>query len=152
MGLALLHAWRLLGWHTKGIWKKSLLWSLYLGYAWLVAGFALKALTYWSMINPMLAIHAFTYGGVGMITLSMMARVALGHTGRDVFHPPKVLALLFLILLAGAVTRVVLPLLTTGSYAMWVMVSQWLWITAFSGFVLLYAPMLVKGRVDGKYG
>jgi uncharacterized protein involved in response to NO len=35
---------------------------------------------------------------------------------------------------------------------MWIMVSQLLWMAAFAGFVLVYAPMLVKGRVDGKYG
>jgi uncharacterized protein involved in response to NO len=150
--LAILHAWRLLGWYTHGIWKKPLLWSLYLGYAWLVVGFILKALSYWGTVNPMLAIHAFVYGGIGMLTLGMMARVALGHTGRDVFNPPRVLSVLFLLLLAGAVARVLMPLLTPGSYAMWIMVSQLLWMAAFAGFVLVYAPMLVKGRVDGKYG
>ena len=150
--LACLNAGRLLGWYTNGIWKKPLLWSLYLGYVWLVAGFSLKAVSYWSTVNPMLAIHAFTYGGVGMLTLGMMTRVALGHTGRDVFNPPRVLSVLFLLLLAGAMARVVMPLLTTGSYAMWVMVSQWLWISAFTGFVLIFAPILVKGRIDGRYG
>lgn len=150
--LVILHIWRLLGWYTNGIWKKPLLWSLYLGYAWLVTGFALKALSYWSAVNPMLAIHAFTYGGVGMLTLGMMTRVTLGHTGRDVFNPPRVLSVLFLLLLVGAVARVVMPLLTTGSYAMWVMFSQWLWIATFTGFVWVFAPMLVKGRVDGRYG
>lgn len=150
--LAFLHTWRLVGWYTRGIWKKPLLWSLYLGYAWLVIGFALKAASYWSTFNPMLAVHAFAYGGIGMLTLGMMARVALGHTGRDVFNPPRILSVLFLLLFSGAVVRIVMPLLTSGSYAMWVMLSQLLWMTAFAGFVLIYAPMLVKGRVDGKYG
>jgi uncharacterized protein involved in response to NO len=125
---------------------------LYLGYAWLVTGFALKALSYWGTVNPMLAIHAFAYGGIGMITLGMMTRVALGHTGRDVFNPPRLLWSLFLLLFIGAVVRVVMPMLTSGSYAMWIWYAQWLWMAAFSGFVLVYAPMLVKGRVDGKYG
>lgn len=150
--LAILHALRLAGWYTHGIWKKPLLWSLYLGYAWVIAGFALKALSYWSTVNPMLAIHAFVYGGIGMITLGMMARVSLGHTGRDVFNPPRVLWLLFALLFIGTFVRVVMPLLTSGSYAMWIMYAQWLWMAAFSGFVVIYTPMLVKGRVDGKYG
>ncbi|GMR08746.1 MAG: NnrS family protein [Gammaproteobacteria bacterium] len=150
--LAILHAWRLWGWYTHGIWKKPLIWSLYLAYAWLIAGFALKALSYWSMLDPMLAIHAFTYGGVGMMTLGMMARVTLGHTGRNVFNPPRALSLLFLLLLTGTVMRVVMPMLTPDSYAMWIMLSQWMWIAAFSGFVLVFASMLVKARVDGKYG
>ena len=152
MALALLHAWRLQGWYTHGIWKKPLLWSLFLGYAWLVAGFVLNAFAHREMLNPMLAVHAFTYGTIGMITLSMMARVSLGHTGRDVFHPPGVLGWLFLLFQLGTLARVVMPMLTSGKYAMWIMVSQWLWIVTFAGFVLLYAPMLVKGRIDGKYG
>ncbi len=150
--LAILHAWRLVGWYAHGIWKKPLLWSLYLGYVWLVVGFILNALSYWEMVNPMLAVHAFTYGGIGMLTLGMMARVSLGHTGRDVFNPPKILSVLFILLFAGTVARVVIPLFTSGSYAMWIMLAQWLWIIAFAGFVVVYAPMLVKGRVDGKYG
>lgn len=150
--LAILHGWRLVGWYTSGIWRKPLLWSLYLGYAWLVAGFVLKTLSHWGTLNPMLAVHAFAYGGIGMLTLGMMARVALGHTGRDVFNPPRVLGLLFLLLFIGALLRVVMPLLTSGSYATWIMYAQWFWIAAFGGFVLVYAPMLVRGRVDGKYG
>lgn len=150
--LAILHARRLAGWYTHGIWKEPLLWSLYLGYAWLIAGFALKAWSYWGTLNPMLAIHAFAYGSIGMMTLGMMTRVSLGHTGRDVFNPPRVLGPLFTLLFIGAVARVGMPLLISGSYAMWIMVSQLLWMAAFAGFVLVYAPMLVKGRVDGKYG
>lgn len=150
--LSMLHILRLVGWHTRGIWSKPLLWSLYLGYVWLVLGFILKALSYWGGVNPMLAIHAFSYGGVGMMTLGMMARVALGHTGRNVFEPPRILSLLFMLLFVGAVFRVLLPLLLAGSYATWIMLSQWFWIVAFSGFVAVYSPMLVKGRVDGRYG
>lgn len=150
--LAFLHAWRLAGWYSNGIWRKPLLWSLYLGYAWLVAGFALKGLSYWSSLNPMLAIHAFAYGGIGMVTLGMMTRISLGHTGRDVFTPPRVLPVLFLLICTGAFVRVVMPLLVSGNYAKWIMLSQYLWIAAFLGFVFVYAPMLVKGRVDGKYG
>lgn len=57
------------------------------------------------------AVHAFTYGGIGMITLGMMARLSLGHTGRNVFDPPKILGPLFACLFAGAIVRVVAPML-----------------------------------------
>lgn len=155
--LALLHAWRLLGWYTHGIWNKPLLWVLYLGYAWLIIGFVLKALSYhglprWLSVDPTLAVHAFAYGSIGMVTLGMMSRVALGHTGRDVFNPPKILSWLFLLLLAGSLVRVLLPLSFPSAYLTWIMVSQWLWIAAFSGFALTYVPMLIKGRADGKSG
>ncbi|MFV2055726.1 MAG: NnrS family protein [Thiohalomonadales bacterium] len=150
--LAVLHSWRLLGWYTKGIWAKPLLWILYVGYAWLASGFLLKALAYWSTINSMLAVHAFAYGGIGMITLGMMTRISLGHTGRNVFSPPPFLWLFFLLLFVGSLIRVVFPLLLADSYSTWIMLSQWLWIVAFLGFLVLFSPMLIKARVDGKYG
>ncbi|MDX2464212.1 MAG: NnrS family protein, partial [Porticoccus sp.] len=82
--LAVIHTVRLVGWHTPGIWQKPLLWVLYVGYGWIIAGFVLHASAYFLNTDPMLAVHAFAYGGVGMITLGMMARISLGHTGRDV--------------------------------------------------------------------
>ncbi len=150
--LAVLHSIRLWGWYTNGIWKKPLIWILYLGYAWIVAGFVLRALSGWFDVNPMLSVHAFAYGGIGMITIGMMARVALGHTGRDVFNPPKSLIMMFLLMFLGTVFRVLFPLLLPDYISIWIHTSQLLWIIAFIDFVLVYAVMLIKPRVDGKYG
>jgi len=151
--LALLYAVRLHGWHAAGLWHKPLLWSLYLGYAWLAAGFLLRALGPLTGINPMLSIHAFTYGGIGLMTLGMMARVTLGHTGRNVFEPPAAVTWMLLLLLLGSGVRVLLPLVTSKHYyALWIGVSQGLWLLAFAWFSWTYAPMLVRPRVDGRYG
>lgn len=150
--LALLHSIRLWGWYTSSIWKKPLIWILYLGYAWIVLGFILRALSGWFGISPMLSVHAFAYGGIGMITLGMMARVALGHTGRDVSKPHKRLIMIFLLIFIGAVFRVLFPLFLPDHTSIWFYTSQLLWMVAFMGFVLIYALMLIKPRVDGKYG
>ena len=123
-----------------------------MGYGWIVAGFILRVLSGWLELNPMFAVHAFTYGGIGMMTIGMMARVALGHTGRDVFNPPKVLNTIFILLFAGSVVRVILPIIFPDYYSILILVSQVLWIVAFIEFVLTYATMLVKPRVDGKCG
>jgi len=150
--LAALHAIRLWGWYAQGIWKKPLIWILYLGYVWIVVGFILRAASGWFEVNPMLSVHAFAYGAIGMVTIGMMARVALGHTGRDVFNPPKSLMTIFLLLLSGSVVRVLLPLFMPDNISTWVFIAQILWILAFAEFVFVYASMLVKPRVDGKYG
>ena len=52
-------------------------------------------------LNPSLALHTFAVGGIGLVTLSMMARVSLGHTGRSVHAPPRIV-LLALGLLLGS--------------------------------------------------
>lgn len=152
MALVVLHAIRLADWYTPGIWKKPLLWVLYLGYGWLVTGFALKAAVFILGISPFLPLHAFAYGGIGMITVGMMSRVTLGHTGRNVFEPPPVLFWIFIPLLFGTVLRVLLPLIDPTRYIFWVGFSQVLWITAFSIFLTVYLPMLVKPRLDGQPG
>ncbi len=150
--LFLLHAWRLKGWYHPGIWNKTLLWTLYLGYLWIVLGFLLKAISIVAGVSPYLAIHAFAYGGIGLVTVGMMARVTLGHTGRNVFSPPAILLPIFLLLAAGAVVRVILPLLLAGQYDLWIGLSQLLWAAAFLGMALLYLPMLIKVRIDGRPG
>jgi uncharacterized protein involved in response to NO len=150
--LFVLHLVRLLGWYNAGIWSKPLLWILYLAYAAMVAGFALKAGVYLFGLSPFLALHAFAVGGIGMMTLGMMTRVALGHTGRDVFDPPPVLKLVFGLLLAAALVRVLLPLLAESHYVVWVGLSQWLWIGAFLVYFLAYFPILTRSRIDGQDG
>lgn len=149
--LAVLHGFRLHGWYHPNIWEKPLLWSLYLAYLWLIIGFVLKFLHLALGIAPVW-IHAFAYGGIALMTVGMMARVALGHTGRDVSNPPAVLPIIFLLLFAGAFVRVVNAALVPEFYPMWILSSQLLWITAFALFVWHYAPMLIKPRIDGRYG
>lgn len=150
--LFLLHGLRLFDWHTPGIWRKPLLWVLYLGYGWLTVGFGLIALAKAGGVNPMLAIHALAYGGIGMMTLGMMARVILGHTGRNVSAPPASVTPMFLLLFAGALARVVVPMLMPQAYVAWMGAAQVLWIAAFVLFTFVYAPYLVLPRVDGRYG
>jgi uncharacterized protein involved in response to NO len=150
--LVILHVIRMIGWYSHQIWSKPLLWVLFVAYASLVGGFALKAARCCFDISPLLAVHAFAYGGIGVITLGMMSRVILGHTGRNVFEPPAVLFWCFALLVAGAIVRVLLPLLALNLYSTWIEISQLLWILAFTVFLFVFAPMLLSPRVDGRDG
>ena len=152
VSLVVLHGTRLFGWYHPAIWKKSLLWVLLVGYAWIVIGFVLKVAAIIFGISPFLALHAFAYGGIGMVTAGMMARVSLGHTGNNVFDPPKILNVIFALLFAGAVVRVILPIFMNKYYLHLIGLAQALWVIAFLIFFIKYAPMLIKARVDGRYG
>lgn len=143
---------RLLGWHTPGVWKKPLLWSLYTAYAFIVLGFGLLASSGFAGTSRFVAIHSLTYGGIGLVTLSMMARVTLGHTGRSVHEPPGLLSHCFLILLMGAFFRVLLPLMDMQHYIIWIALSQLAWILAFSGLTAMLLPMVWAPRVDARAG
>lgn len=150
--LSLLLGIRLVGWYTPGLWRKPLLWVLHIAYGLIVVGFALKVAEFLSGISPFLAVHAFAMGGIGLMTLGMMARVSLGHTGRNVFAPPTAVTCMFLLLTGAAILRIFLPLLAPAYYALWVGLSQLSWILTFALFALLYIPMLVSPRVDGQPG
>jgi len=150
--LFILHSLRLIGWYCKGMWRVPMLWSLYIAYCFLVLGFALKVATWFFGISPFLSVHAFTYGGIGLMTLGMMSRVALGHTGRDINQPPLLIPWAFMILALGSIARVILPIIAPQQYMLWIMIAQISWITAFSVFFITYFPILSKPRIDGQTG
>lgn len=152
MGLFVANSARLIGWHTSGIWKKPLLWSLFIAFIWINLGFFLLALNAFLNLSNIVVIHAFSVGGIGVVVLSMMARVTLGHTGRNVQSPPKAVAISLAVLIAGAIVRVIAPLIAESHYVIWVATYQILWIAAFSIFIVTYFPMLVKSRIDGQFG
>ena len=148
---ALGHGIRLFGWYHRQIWSVPLLWVLHLGYAWLVAGFLFKALAAAGLANPVLAVHAFTAGGIGTLTLGMMARVALGHTGRMLRVGPAMFRAFILANLAGVI-RVLIPAFAPVYYNTWLIMASLLWSTAFAIFVIVYAGVLISPRLDGRPG
>jgi uncharacterized protein involved in response to NO len=105
LGLLISNSIRLAGWHTPGIWKKPLLWSLFIAFAAINLGFLLLAVNVFLNLPNIVVLHAFSVGGIGLIILSMMARVTLGHTGRNVQNPPKTVAIALIVLIAGAIVQ-----------------------------------------------
>ena len=146
--LFLLHGARMAGWYTHGIWRKPLLWVLYLAYGCMVFAFLLKLAVYVFGISPYLAIHAFAFGGIGLITIGMMSRISLGHTGRNVLQPPRALFWAFLILALGMLFRVILPLLLQTHYALWIALAMACWIIAFAMFFYIYLPILLRPEIN----
>ena len=142
---------RLAGWYTPRYWRVPLLWVLHLGYGWIVVGFYLKVGGALGIVPPQFTIHAFTVGGMGVLTLGMMARVALGHTARPLKVGPAMTAAFVLINLA-AVARGMLPIFYPQWFSQLIIVSGALWITAFAIFIILNAPILTQPRIDGRPG
>ncbi len=150
--LAILHTIRLAGWYTNKVWSKPLVWILVIAYGFIILGFALTAAIVYFDVSPFLATHAFTVGGIGLVTIGMMSRVTLGHTGRSVFDPPPKVFWSLLAMALAVVVRVLFPLFNMDLYIYWIGISQALWMIAFIIFVFVYAPMLLSARVDGRDG
>ena len=146
------HFTRLAGWYTSKFWSVPLLWILHLGYAWIALGFALLALSAAGVAAAGdSALHAFTAGGIGVLTLGMMARVSLGHSGRQLESAP-VMTLAFVAVNLAALIRVAWPLLFPSAYAEGMAIAGLVWMTAFGLFAAIYTPILLRPRVDGKPG
>jgi uncharacterized protein involved in response to NO len=138
-----LHLLRLWRWHDRGIWRVPLLWSLYLSYAWLVV--AVFAMALWHaglMPQQSLATHALAVGGIGGLILAMIARVSLGHTGRALRPSKAIVAGFVLVLIAGVVRVLLVPLSGLG-----LGVSALFWCVAFGLFLVGYTSILLRPRV-----
>ena len=139
--------------------KISLLWSLHLSYVFIVVGLLLVSVHFYALhwtrawsYHYVDILHTFTVGGMGLMILSMISRVSLGHTGRPII-PSGWMSVAFLSLALALLCRVVLPLWPvyinhTWSYTL----SMVLWLFGYSLFVLLYFKILVTPRADGRPG
>jgi uncharacterized protein involved in response to NO len=148
---AAVHAVRLYGWSCRGVWREPMLWVIHLAYGWLVTGFLLLAMADFGIGSKLLALHGWTVGAIGMFTLGMMARVALGHTGRPVSAHPA-MAGAFLLMAVTALIRVVMPLLFPSFTEVALLIAAAGWVLAFSTFVWIYTPYLIRPRADGAEG
>lgn len=144
---AIIHMIRLIGWYNNQIWKVPLVWVLHVGYLFLIIGFVMTAISVYKPQFAILTLHVFSIGVLGVITVGMMARVSLGHTGRDLRSPPKILILVFLLMIISAITRVFLPIFMPTFYSA-ITVSGLLWALAFLIFTISYAKILLSPRVD----
>ena len=148
---ALLTGARARHWGAQHSLPHPLLWVLHAGYAWLVFGLCMRALASQGIVPTSLAAHTFTVGVVGTLTLGMMARVALGHTGRALSSSPSMVVAFIAINLAAA-ARVLLPLALPSRQLASLWIAGGLWSLAFGLFVVRYAPILSSPRADGKPG
>jgi len=149
--LAALQAIRLANWHNPGVWRIPVLWVLYTGYIWMVIGLVLRGLSSFDLLSYQLGLHGLTAGAVGVLTLGMMSRVALGHTGRDI-NTSALTNLAFILVNIGALFRTIMPMLVPDKYTIWINISGGLWVLGFALFVLVYTSVLIRPRIDGRPG
>jgi len=138
-----LQSGRLARWAGDRALADRLVLVLHVGYAFVPLGFLLlgvAALT--GDVPPSAGIHAWMAGAVGLMTLAVMTRATLGHTGQKLQAGPATQAI-YACVLIGALLRVIaavsgsLPLIEIGGI---------LWIAGFAGYALVYAPLLVMRK------
>jgi len=144
---------RLILWRPLATLGSPILWVLHLGYGWLVLGLGLSAVSGLSrgeIVPPTAALHALTAGAITTMLVAVMSRAALGHTGRALVTPPWGVAAYLLVTLAAAL-RVLAPF--AGTWDVRVLAASGVfWAAAMVSFLLVFVPMLVSPRADGRAG
>ena len=139
-------AMRLARWRGYATLREPLLWILHVGYAWLAAGFLLLGINgLVDLLPATAALHALTAGAIGTMTLAVMTRASLGHTGQALTAGPGTTAIYVLVTIA-AVLRV-LAGVTSADFVPMLMMAGAAWSGAFGLFVVLYAGPLMRPRV-----
>jgi uncharacterized protein involved in response to NO len=139
------------GWNSVRTWRRPVVFILHLAYAFLPLGFLLLGLAAMGWVDRSIALHALTVGAIGCAIVAMITRTALGHTGRPIEAGRTERAAYACIVLA-AVARVLGPLVLAQWKPFWIGGSAVLWVTAFSLYLVKYAPLLARPRADGKPG
>lgn len=140
---------RLARWQGERTLAEPLLWVLHLAYGWLSIGLLLLGLNgVTPLLPPTAALHALTVGAIGTMTLAVMTRATLGHTGRALVAGPRTTAIYAMITLA-ALLRLMAPLLGS-HYVLALSLSAVTWCGAFGGFVLFYFRPLTRPRVGAE--
>jgi uncharacterized protein involved in response to NO len=130
---------RLARWRGPATLREPLLWILHLGYLWLALGLVLLALDGLTpVLPPSAALHALTIGAVGTMTLAVMTRATLGHTGRPLVAGRGTRAI-YLLVTSAAILRLAAPLGGADYLTM-----LWLAAAAWSGAFLLFAALYFR--------
>lgn len=125
-----------------------LLWTLHLAYLFIVLGFAALAISAMNVaFAASIAWHLVTVGGMGGLTLSMISRVSLGHTGRPIIARRWMLPA-YGSVFAAAVIRTAMVSWFPGRYELWLNLAGILWAFSFASFVVCYAVFLLGPRAD----
>ena len=134
---------RLIRWAGDRTLAEPLVLVLHIGYAFIPVGFLLLGLSVCDPAVPGTAgIHAWTAGAIGLMTLAVMTRASLGHTGQPL-RAGRATQIIYAAVLIAAITRVGAAF--GGSITLMEFASA-AWIAAFGGFLLVYGPLLVAQR------
>jgi uncharacterized protein involved in response to NO len=138
---------RLARWAGDRTLRERLVLILHIGYGFVPLGFLLLggAILFPQEIPVSAGIHAWTAGAIGVMTLAMMTRVSLGHTGRKLAAGPLA-SVIYAAVVIAALVRICAAFEPSLSVLL-LHVAGCAWALAFLVFAIGYFPLLVRPRV-----
>ncbi len=143
---------RLSLWRWRSVIGEPILWSLHLAYLWIPVGLAtLSAALLAGWPSQSAALHILAIGAIGGMTLAMMTRAPLGHTGRPlvVIRP---IAVAYLLIASAALLRGFGLDVFPAEYFLVIFIAGALWTAGFLIFVVTYTPILLGPTLKPQNG
>jgi uncharacterized protein involved in response to NO len=142
---AALQVVRLARWAGDRTFADPLVLILHFSYAFIPIGMMLVALSilFPAIVPAAAGIHAIGSGAIGAMTLAVMIRATLGHTGRPL-RAGRVGSFIFAMIMTAAYVRI------AGAFApnpLLMQIAGGAWAVAFLGFVLAYGPALARPKL-----
>ncbi|TRC99635.1 NnrS family protein [Mesorhizobium sp. WSM4303] len=149
MAAAVFNTIRLARWAGDRTFSDPLVLILHVAYAFIPIGLLLAGLAVFlpEKVPPIAAIHAFGVGALASMTLAVMARATLGHTGREL-RASIGTSLVFVTIVFAAILRIAAsfaPAMPTLLH-----MSAALWVAAFIGYLSLFGGMLMRPRLQAR--
>jgi uncharacterized protein involved in response to NO len=138
LACGVMHLVRLVRWGGYRTFADRLVLILHIAYAFIPAGFFLTALSAFDVVAAGAGIHAWTGGAIGTMTLAVMSRATLGHTGRAL-EASLATHLIYASVVIAAVARVCAVLEVDHAGALLAIAGSG-WAAAFLGFAAVYSP------------
>ncbi|MBN9600428.1 MAG: NnrS family protein [Afipia sp.] len=138
---AMLHAARLGRWAGDRTSRDPLLLILHIGYVFIPLGFLLAAAAALELAPASAGLHAWMAGGAGIMTLAVMTRASLSHTGQRLVASVATRGI-YVAIVAAALLRVGAALTPDGQSAL-LYLAALAWCLAFFGFVTTFGSLLL---------
>jgi uncharacterized protein involved in response to NO len=138
----ILQSMRLARWAGDRTAGERLVLILHLGYAFIPLGFLLLGAASFDLVPMAAGVHAWGGGAAGTMTLAVMTRASLGHTGHVLTASRGTQAIYAAVLLA-AMIRIAAALAPVHLIPLSITAAI-LWASAFVGFGAAYGPILTK--------
>jgi len=139
-----LHLLRLARWAGDRTFHERLLVILHIGYVFVPLGFILHAIAVFGALPPSAGIHAWMTGAAGTMTLAVMTRASLGHTGQALTASPAIQVIYAAVVIA-ALARVAAVVFPAQSDVL-LHIAACGWLVAFPGFAVAFGPLLAGSR------
>jgi uncharacterized protein involved in response to NO len=139
-----LHIVRLARWAGDRTWRDRLVLILHVGYAFVPLGFLLAGAAAIDLVPADTGTHAWMVGAAGTMTLAVMTRASLGHTG-SALNASAVTQAIYAAVVIAALARICSSLEPAWSELL-LQVSAFAWVAAFFGFAISFGPLLVRAK------